>query len=176
MNLFKDFFKKIGSKDLYDEVDKFLQKMPELKKSFPKMYELLSSVISDEESDLREKEEVYRSIAEFLSEKLELDKKIAFKIVQRLCGEQLDEEPSEEEAELLDLIGKFLIMIKLKYSLKDNSTWLRVLEIYYLKQGHPSQYKVSQEIFRDYLPEEIRRDSILNNQKFFSYTLYPLDR
>lgn len=169
-NDLKLFWSKIKL-DLFQEsspTQDFAEKLPEI------------FAYAEPDNNLRDKREIYLSIAELIKSKLNQPLPICLNAVHRLLQESnptLLEDGSISGDTLIEKVKELIVMIQVYYEKIDNWMYNRKIEIYFLQEDLRKVQKIEDLIDWDGLPSIIR-ENLLRQPKINTtiIKLYPKEK
>jgi transposase-like protein len=135
------------------------------------------------DNDLHEKQRVYQFITRFLQDKIGGTPQACLAVAYSLCGES---EPSllvnlrsatattYAEAKRLEAAAREIIAaIKVHYYWRNQRSYIRCCEIWFMKDGRPASMKGEHLLDWDQLPSDVREERLANGTNAVSFKLYP---
>jgi hypothetical protein len=132
--------------------------------------------IAGPDADLRNRREVYVTIAKFIQEHTYSPLPICLNAVHSLCGET-DADIREDGAiggeKILESDKNLILTIKVYYEPQDARRYTRRTEIYYFKEDHPAAISFPQQLDWEDVPEDVRENRIHKGMEPEIFKLYP---
>lgn len=147
------------------------EQFKEMSESLPEIFALISP-----NADLRNKREVYVSIAKFLQGHLRQPLPICLNTVHLLCHEadpSLVEDGATGGERFLELAKALILTIKVYYEPQDARIYNRKTEIYYLKDDQPASIRFPEQLDWESVPEDVRENRIRKGMEPEVFKLYP---
>jgi hypothetical protein len=111
------------------------------------------------DNDLRDRREVYLTIAQFLKDHLRQPLPICLNAVHLLCQEDnplIQEDGAVGGEKLVEAAQNLLVIIQVHYEPQSGGIYNRKIEIYFLKEGSRKVKRIEDQLDWDDLPQHIR--------------------
>lgn len=181
----KELSKLVGLvKNKFSLINKYLQQQDlptEVKNAANDIFDILEI---EQDNDVPNKKEVYKSIAKFIQENLHQPLPVCLRITHNLCREfdqRLLKEGVQINQKLIEAAKALILTIKVHYEPKVNyepelqtvKTYNRQTEIYYIKGNKPAVTRIEQELDWDSVPQDVRSEWLREGEKKLTFKLYP---